>query len=215
MQIQLDNWGLPNWGLPKWLTHPDRGPEKPKPPKPPPPERKARSSGSITELPPAGKAMPLFAEKLKALAYGNEDLVHRKEELHGGLFVQSAMYTDPVFLPRDHYSDEEWRNLCELYDLDLEDAGFLDTNAKTWLFGGGTWAPQAPLPALIATYVLMEGEIEPLLEALYPGTPTQEVVEKVRKRIEGKKGTDGQDGLKVLARQLARLVRGGNVSKVL
>jgi hypothetical protein len=175
--------------------------------------REARSSGQATELPPASNAMPLFAQKLKALAYGNEDLVHRKEKLQGGLFAQSAMYTDPVYLSRDQYSDEEWRSLCELYDLDPEDAGFLDTNAKTWRFGGSTWAPQAPLPALIATYVLMEGEIESLLEALYPGTPTREVVEKIRKRIEGKKGTDGQDGLKVLARQLARLVRGGNVGK--
>jgi hypothetical protein len=208
MKIQLNNWGLP-----KSLTHPDRGTEKPKPPKPPPPEREARSSGPVTELPPASNAMPLFAEKLKALAYGNEDLVHRKEKLQGGLFAQSAIYTDPAYVPRHNYSDEEWKDLCELYDLDPEDTGFWETDKKSWSLGRGTWAPQEPLPALIATYVLMEGEIEPLLEALYPGTPTEEVVEKIRKRIEGKKGTDGQDGLKVLARQLARLVRGGNVGR--
>jgi hypothetical protein len=37
----------------------------------------------------------------------------------------------------------------------------------------------------------MEGQVGPLLDALYPGTPTEEVLEKIRKRIEGKKGTNG------------------------
>ena len=59
MKIQLNNWGLPIS-----LTHPDRGTEKPKSPKPPAPERKARSTGPITELPPASNAIPLFAVKL-------------------------------------------------------------------------------------------------------------------------------------------------------
>jgi hypothetical protein len=125
------------WGLPEWLVTGYEGAEKPKPPKPPAPERKTRSLGPVTELPPASNAMPLFAEKLKALAYGNEDLVRRKEKLRGGLFAQSAMYTDPVLVPRNHYSDEEWRNLCALYDLDPEDAGFLETNKKSWTLGGG------------------------------------------------------------------------------
>jgi hypothetical protein len=108
-------------------------------------------------------------------------------------------------------SEEGWKQLCETHNLDPDEAGYLDTNARTRILGGGTPAPQAPLPALIAAYVLTEGDVGPLLGALYPGTPSAEIVEQIRKRIEGKKGDDKLDGLKVIAQQLATLVRGGQV----
>jgi hypothetical protein len=183
MHKQLKDWDLPDWLVGEVAANTSRSEARKNNDR----ERKARSTGPVTELPPASNAMPLFAENLEALAYANEDLVHRKENLRGGLFIQSAMYTGLV-------------------------AGFLDKNLKTWSLGGGTWIPLAPLPELIAVYVLMGGEIEPLLEALYPGTATPEVREQIRKDVEGKKNKDSpHDGLKVVARRLARRVRGGYV----
>lgn len=53
--------------------------------------------------------------------------------------------------------------------------------------------------------------MEALLEVLYPGEPSDDVLEEIRKCVEGKKKLDKKDGLKTLARQLAVLVRGGDV----
>jgi hypothetical protein len=166
------------WGFPTWFIEGD-APPKPKAEQAGQPTPLARGTGPIKELPPASNAMPLFREKLEALAQANEDLRYRKEKWQGGRFHQSS----------------------------------LNTRSKIWGLGGGTPAPQAPLPALIATYVLLDGEIDPLLDALYPGTPPADVVEKIRKRIEDKKSAVTEDGLKALARQLASLVRGGEVGK--
>lgn len=139
---------------------------------------------------------------MEALAQDNEDLRYHKEKFQGGLFHQGALY-DPIYYPRDKMSEEGWKQLCEIHNLDPDEAGYLDTNARTRILGGGTPAPQASLPALIAAYVLTEGDVDPLLAALYPGTPSAEIMEQIRKRIEGKKGDDKLDGLKVVAQQLA------------
>ncbi len=200
---------LERWEMPTWFVEGDAPPE-PKAGKSAQPKRRARGAGPVKGLPPASNAAPLFRERLEALAQGNEDLRHRKEEWQGGLFHQSAVYTDPVYFPRDQLPDELWKSLCEAYELDPEEDNFLDTNAKTWSLGGGTPAPQAPLPALIAAYVLMDGELAPLLDALHP-EPSEETLEQVRKLVEDKKDTDKRDGLKVIANQLAKLVRGGEV----
>jgi hypothetical protein len=201
---------LKEWGLPSWFIEGDAPPKPSKPAQPKQGKRRTRTSGPVEELPPASNATSLFREKLNALAQDNEDLRYRKEKLQGGLFHQGAVY-DPIYFPRDKMSEEGWKQLCETHNLDPDEAGYLDTNARTRILGGGTPAPQAPLPALIAAYVLTEGDVGPLLGALYPGTPSAEIVEQIRKRIEGKKGDDRVDGLKVIAQQLATLVRGGQV----
>lgn len=202
---------LEQWGFPPWFVEGAAPPMQRKTPTPP--KRLGRASGPVKELPPASNAAPLFREKLEALTQGNEDLRHRKEKLQGGRFQQSALYTDPFYLKRDLMSAEEWRSICEQFDMDPEADNFLDKRAKTWSLGDGTPTPQAPLPALIAVYVLMEGDLEPLLDALYPGTPPPEVRDQIRTFVEGKKNIDKRDGLKTVARQLATLIRGGEVGK--
>ncbi len=177
------------------------------------PERKARGSGPVVELPPADTATPLFREKLEVLIRGAEELKHRKEKLQSKRFVQSSMYTAPVYYFRELMSDEQWQRLSEHYGFQPDTDRFSASDVYTWSLGEGTLTPQAPLPALIAVYILMEGELESLLEALYPGTPTADVLEKIRNKVEGKKSSDNQDGLKALARQLATLVRGGDLSR--
>jgi hypothetical protein len=71
--------------------------------------------------------------------------------------------------------------------------------------------PPEPLPTLIGVYALAGGDIGPLLKILYPGEPSKDVLEDVRKCVEGKKKIDKKDGLKTLARQLATLVYGGDI----
>lgn len=189
---------LREWGFPSWFIEGDAPPKPSKPTKPKQHKRRARISGPVEELPPASNATPLFREKLEALAQDNEDLRYHKEKFQGGLFHQGALY-DPIYYPRDKMSEEGWKQLCEIHNLDPDEAGYLDTSARTRILGGGTPAPQAPLPALIAAYVLTEGDVGPLLAALYPGTPSAEIMEQIKKRIEGKKGDDKLDGLKVVA----------------
>jgi hypothetical protein len=200
--------------FPSWFVEGD-APPKPSnqsaPSKPTKPKRRARGSGPVIELPPASNATPLFREKLEALTRGNEDLRHRKEKLQGGLFHQSAVDTDPIYFRRGELPEEQWELLVETYNLEPDAAGFFDTNGKTWSLGDGTPAPQAPLPVLIAAYILAGGNVWALLHALHPGEPSAEVIEQIRKCIEGKKDPDKADGLTVVAQRLARLVRGGQV----
>jgi len=73
---------------------------------------------------------------------------------------------------------------------------------------GAARQPAEPETTLIGVYALAGGDMERLLEILYPGTPTQERREAIRKRVEGKKKLDKIDGLKAIAGQLATLVRG-------
>jgi hypothetical protein len=108
----------------------------------------------------------------------------------------------------------EWRQGGRfLVSYEYEDA----EQGPTARLGGGTKAPQFPLPVLVATYMLMGratgARIEELFEALHPGVLSQEVREKVREVVESEKAKDGKDGLKALARQLAGLVRGEAVDK--
>jgi hypothetical protein len=176
--------------------------------------RKARRSGPVIELPPASNATPLFREKLDALAQDNEDLRHRNEKLQGDLFHHCDVWTDTSYFRREELPEEQWEFLAETHNLDPNAEGFLDTK-RSWGLGDGTPVPRAPLPALIATYLLTGGDLEPLLRALHPGEPSVEVLEQIRKCIEGKKNQNGapRDGLKAVAQQLARMVRGGPVGK--
>jgi hypothetical protein len=205
MRIQLGNWDVPSW-----ITQGEPAAEKPKAPKSPPRERKARSSGPVTELPPANAAAPLFREKLRALIRATEDLEHRKEKLQGKRFIQSAVYRDPVYVSRDSVSDDQWRYIRDLFGLDSEAKGYMHFGGASFSLGGGTPAPEAPLPELIGAYLLAGGDLEPLVEALHPD-PASAEWDQMKKRIEGRKGDKKykQDGIKALAEQLAKAIRGG------
>lgn len=205
MRRQLENWSVPDWLIgDKRATNSARTPQARKGG-----ERRARGSGPTKELPPASNATPLFREKLEALVRGNEELRYRKARLQGGLFVESRVYPDPAHVHLKHVPKE----LLQRDAPELEDQGATHASGFLFKMGEGTPSPQAPLPTLIAAYVLMDGAIEPLLEALYPGTPPTELTEKIKKRVEDKKSPRTEDGLKALASQLARLVCGGDVRK--
>jgi hypothetical protein len=207
MRTQLGNWGAPDW-----ITQEEPADEKPRAPRPAPSERQARSSGPVKELPPASNATPLFQEKLEALARGNDELRSREEKLQGGLFIESRVWPDRSYVNLTGLPEETKQLFAPALEDASESGGWL-TNGILFNTGGGTPAPSPPLPALIAAYFLMEGKIEPLLDALYPGTPPAEVVEKIRKRIEDKKSARTEDGLKALAQQLAALVRGRKLER--
>jgi hypothetical protein len=130
VRIQLNNWGIPDW-----ITRDRRVVEKPKRPKPAPRKRQARGSGPAVELPPAGNVASLFREQLEVLVRAAEELKHRKEKLQGGRFVQSSMYADPILLHRKDWSDEEWRELSERYNLDAGAESLFITDGFTWTLG--------------------------------------------------------------------------------
>lgn len=198
------------WKLPEWLVTGDGAAEKPKAPKPPPRERKARSSGPAKELPPASNAASLFRERLEALIRATDELRHRKEKLQGGRFIQSSLYTDPHHYFRELFSDEQWEVLSEHYGFDPTADSFSTSDVFTWSLGGGTSTPEAPLPALIGAYLLAGGNPGPLVEALHPD-PASAEWSKIEKRIEGRKREDDLDGIKALAEQLAKAIRGGTL----
>ena len=206
---------LEGWGFPRWFIEGDAPPKPSKPleaSKPAKSKRRAGGTGPVIELPPASNATPLFREKLGALAQDNEDLRHRNEKLQGDLFHQCDVWTNSVYFRREELPEEQWEFLAETHNLDPNAEGFLDTK-RSWSLGDVTPVPRAPLPALIAAYVLTGGDLEPLLRALHPGEPSVEVLEQIRKCIEEKKNQNGapRDGLKAVAQQLARMVRGGPV----
>jgi hypothetical protein len=197
---------LKRWGLSGLLPLEEEAKATPKTTR----KRAARGSGPVIELPPADNATPLFRAKLEELLRATEELQHRKEKLQNGRFIQSSVYTDPTLFSRKDLSDEQWQQLSELYNLDPEAKRFMHFGEATFSLGGGNPAPQAPLPALIAAYLLAGGELEPLTETLHPD-PASAEWPKIEKRIEGRKGTDNLDGLKALAEQLARAIRGGTL----
>ena len=130
--------------------------------------------------------------------------------MQGSRFIESQVWPDRAYA---HLAGlpEETKQLFALALDDASESGGWLTNGILFNIGEGTHAPSAPLPALIAVYMLMDGEIGPLLDALYLGTPSEEVAEKIKKRVEDKKGPGTEDGLKALAQQLATLVCGGDL----
>ena len=203
---------LKNWELPEWLVE----------------EYKARNPGAGTgqhrELPPPVRAVGLFQERLEALQVllrDAEDLEHRQESYQDGRFPGADVYEGTLIFSRyrrdnegrrlEIYSEQQWRKLCEQYGQDPEEEHFGVMDSVLQAPTEAVPAPPEPLTTLIGIYALAGGQIEPLLEALYPGEPSREVLEEVRKCVEGKKKTDKKDGLKTLARQLAVLARGGGL----
>jgi hypothetical protein len=181
-------------------------------------------AGQHRELPPPALAVGLFQERLEALQVllrDAEDLEHRQEGYQDGRFPGADVYECTLVFTRygrdndgcrlEIYSEEQWRKLCEQYGQDPEEEHFGVMNSVLQAPTEAAPVPSEPLTTLIGVYALAGGQIEPLLEALYPGEPSREVLEEVRKCVEGKKKPDKKDGLKAVARQLAILARGGGL----
>jgi hypothetical protein len=181
-------------------------------------------TGLRWELPPAARAVGLFQERLEALQAllrDAEDLEHRQEVYQDRRFLGADVYEGTLVFSRyrrdkygrrlANYSKEEWQKLCEQYGQDPQEEDFWLMDSVLQAPTEAAPVPPEPLTTLIGVYAVAGGEIEALLEALYPGEPSTEVLEEVRKCVEGKKKPDKKDGLKTLARQLAILVQGGRL----
>jgi hypothetical protein len=174
-------------------------------------------TGRGTELPTALPASDLFAHTLSGLLASVADLEFRHDRSQDGRIAGTDAIVGSAYLSRwceingkivENFSEEEWDDLCARHGQDPAVEGF-------WVDGGGlkraagaARQPAEPETTLIGVYALAGGDMERLLDILYPGTPTQEVREAIRKRVEGKKKPDKIDGLKAIAGQLATLVRG-------
>lgn len=202
MRLQLARWGLPDW----LSGAPEEGKSKRKP---------GEGSGEYEEMPPAVRAGKLFREHLRVLLEDVESLEHRREIHQDKRFVGANVYQDPVVLfrrdpvsNREIFTAEDWRKLCERHGQDSDADEIMVRDAVTQTSEGAAPSPVEPLTTLIGVYALSGGEMEPLLEALHPGSPSEDAKEAIRKRIEGRKKRDGLDGLRTVAEQLAQRVRG-------
>lgn len=183
------------------------GEEKPK-------ERNARAGNKNSQarpLPPASSAAVLFREALEKLARELDELEHRRETHAGGRFVETDVYQAAgLMIHRESVTSEYWEELHERYGEEaFNEAGdrFWQPSVQATEPRGGDVSPTWPLPALIATYLLSGEPLEPLLRSLHPD-PRDIDPKKMYTYIEGRKKLDGRDGLKVLAQQVAALVRG-------
>lgn len=190
------------------------------------PPRRRRNPGVGTgqrrELPSAARAAGLFQERLEALQallHNAENLEHRQEVYQDRRFPGADVYEGTLAFARyrrdkdgrrvENYSEEEWQNLCEQYDHNPHEEVIGVADSPLQVPTEAAPVPPEPLTTLIGVYALAGGPMSPLLDALYPGEPSEEVVEAVRKCVEGKWRPDKTDGLKALAGRLAIWVRGG------
>jgi hypothetical protein len=178
-------------------------------------------TGKSSDLPDPSLASELFADTLRSLLASVADLEPRHESSQDGRIVGTDTFVGSLYLSRryerngkvvENFSEEQWNDLCARHGQNPTVEGF-------WVEGGGLKRaagaarhPAELLTTLIGVYALAGGDMDRLLETLYPGTPTQETLEAIRKRVDGKKKPDKMDGLKALARQLATLVRGQELS---
>ena len=208
MRTQLQKWELPDWLVGEGSeTNPTKKTRQKG-------TYRARNLAPVTDLPPAGNATELFKERLEALLESVELLRHMNENLHGKYFVHANVERTSVFWPRERFSREEWKAICEQHELNPEDKGFWDTDVVIALPGGAKLAPSDIEATLIGVYALADGQMDLLLDALHPDSlPVgAETREGIRTCVEGSKADgDNRDGLKVLARQLATWVRGSEV----
>jgi hypothetical protein len=178
-------------------------------------------TGRGTELPAALPASELFADVLRGLLASVEDLEYRHDRSQDGRIVGTDTIAGPAYLSRwyenkgktiENFSEEQWNDLCARHRQDPAVEGFWVEGGGLTRAAGAARQPAEPETILIGVYALAGGDMERLLEILYPGTPTQEAREAIRKRVEGKKKSDKIDGLKAIAGQLATLVRGQSLA---
>jgi hypothetical protein len=186
MEIQLDNWKLREGLLD---SESESRPAKKELPRTRP--QRLRDAGPRKDLPPAANAAALFKERLEALRKDVELLEHINEGLYGKYFGRTNVERASV-LAGGHWIDD----------------------AVVSLPGTVARSPSEIEVTLIGVYALAGGRMDLLLEKLHldPSSVDAKTREKIRQCIEGSRADrDAKDGLKVLARQLATWVRGGEV----
>ena len=195
---------LANWGAPDWVTQ--------KAPNHAPCEKKARGSGSATDLPPASNATSIFQRTVKKLSDFVERLPLRKEHRQGRRFVVS--YAKPLLEPSE--PGEEYGYLEAPPDAKPDGHGvtsFTLGQAYRRVAGGASRYPDEDLTAAIAAALLTGTTTDELLDALHPA-PTQEVRKQARELLEGDTNTTmRQYALKNRAGQMAALIRGNPSEK--
>ena len=179
------------------------------------PPKRQRNPGTGTgqrrQLPSAVQAADLFRERLESLLREVNELEHKDEVLQAGRVAATGVYSaNAAWLPRTD-NPEEWRALCERYGQDPNTDGFWATDVVLKAPAGAARNPSESLITLIGVYALSGGDMEPLLNVLYPGEPSEETLKKIRERVEGEKKPDKVDGVRTVAGQLATLVRGGTI----
>jgi hypothetical protein len=203
---------LQNWGLAGILPQTRGLASKPRQPGP--------GTGRGTELPAVSQACELFAETLRDLLARVADLEFRHDSSQDGRVVGTDTIAESAYLSRwceingktiENSSEEQWDDLCSRHGQDPAVEGFWVEDSGLNRAAGAARQPAEPETTLIGVYALAGGDMERLLELLYPGTLTQEAREAVRKHVEGKKNPDKIDGLKTVAGQLAALVRGQSI----
>jgi hypothetical protein len=199
MRIQLGNWDVPDW-----VTLEESAAEKPKPPLP---EHKKsttrlRHVGPRKDLPPAANATDLFKERLEALLASTELLEYMNETLYGKYFGRTNVET--VHIVNTLNADD---------DLDSDDETFWTTGVAS-LPGRVGPSPSETLVILIGVYALAGGPMSLLLDALHPDPASVDAETRAKIQqfvVGGRRGKNTRDGLIVVARNLASLVRGGEV----
>ena len=178
-------------------------------------------TGRGTDLPAALPASGLFADTLLGLLASVADLEFRHARSQDGRIAGTDAIAGSAYLSRwceingktyENYSEEQWDDLCARHGQDPAVEGFWVEGDGLQRAAGAARQAAEPETTLIGVYALAGGDMERLLEILYPGTPTEETREAIRKRIEGKKKPDNIDGLKAIAGQLATLIRGQPIS---
>jgi hypothetical protein len=184
MHNQLKDWDLPDWLV---GVETNSGKKKARGKGTPP---RLRDVGPRRDLPHAGNAAELYKEWLEVLLKNVELLQHVDESLYGKYFGRTNVETASV----------------------LQGGSWTD-DAVVSLPGTVARSPSEIEVTLIGVFALAGGRMDLLLDVLHPDSPSvgSDTWEEIRQCIEGSRPHDKKDGLKVLARQLATWVRGGEV----
>jgi hypothetical protein len=158
--------------------------------------------------------MPLFQERIEALAKAVENLPDLVEAAQGRWFVGKSIERIPMWLSRDEVSEVEWRDLCEAQGQDPNSEQIPLPQAEVTIenpIDAGS-VPPRPLVTLIGAYALADGDMGELLRALHPN-PSEADGEKLSRLLYARRPQDNENGLMRKAEQVATLVRGGKTGR--
>ena len=152
-------------------------------------KRRAKHAGEKIELPPASAAMGIMRAVLMALEDDVAKLAERREWIQGERFVAGDYTTGGMVL--------RTLNVNPPKETVLQEDGEIATPR------GAGQAPPEPLTTLIGVAVLAGYQLPPLLRALHPD-PSSVNAERLELAIQETRAK---------VRQLARLVRGGDIRR--
>lgn len=174
MYAQLEDWELPDWlvyprdgGKPAEVNKERKASDTEDAKK-----RKARGTGEIRDLPPAGQAVDLFRQDLERLSHFVDELPRLKEQLQADRFVWSLWIGEEWdYYYRSEFCEEQWRNLCATYGEDPTNEVIRVPIDPIKPQGAGP-VPWEGLVALIAVHTIMhkftQNAVDDLVETLHP-----------------------------------------------